>query len=404
MMKTLDLRNTPMIRKVALPLSKSECNRWLVLASLFPGKVKLRRVSDAEDTQRLRDLLRDLKAGFFDCGPAGTVFRFITARLAVEPGIHLVTGSDRLRERPIRPLVDALRSLGAQIEYTEREGYAPLEITGSPLRGGKVMVQNQESSQFVSALMLIAPFLPDGLTIQLFHPGVSAPYIYMTASILEKMGVAVQIQGSVITVSAVSDLKTEVVETEPESDWSAASYFYGTALLSQSAELYLPGLYNPSFQGDALVSDFFAPLGIQTVYTGAGVRIFHHGDVRRLDKPLRFNLSGTPDLAQTLIVAFSAFNQSFEFRGLHTLRLKETDRLHAIKTEMEKVGISLEITDDSCCYRGGDALKEPEVPFATYQDHRMAMSLAMLATKFPVTIENPDVVGKSFPGFWQELA
>ena len=402
-MMTLDLRNTSMTRKVALPLSKSECNRWLVLSSLFPGKVRLTSLSEAEDTRLLINLLNDLKAGVFDCGPAGTVFRFITARLAVEPGVHIVTGSDRLKERPIRPLVDALRSLGAEIEYVEREGYAPLKITGTHLSGGEVSVQNQSSSQFVSALMLIAPFLPKGLIIHMSHLGVSAPYVYMTASVLEKMGIAVRVHGSVITVPSVDAVQIQSVNVQPERDWSAASYFYGLALLSPGSEFYFPGLRKPSFQGDVLVSDFFAPLGIQTVYTGAGVRIFHRGDVQRLEKILQLNLAGTPDLAQTLIVAFAAFNQPFELRGLHTLRLKETDRLQAMKAEMAKVGVVLEISEDSCSYSGGGALHAPQEHFATYDDHRMAMSLAMLATQFPVTIDNPGVVGKSFPGFWQAL-
>jgi len=395
---TMHLHQPKIIRRVELPLSKSECNRWLILNDLFPHALDIKGLSDADDTQILKRLLLQ-KPAVYDCGMAGTVFRFLTARLSLLPGEHIITGSPRLKERPIKPLVDALRRLGAVIDYMEKDGYAPLKITGGGLKNSVVEIDNSDSSQFATALMLIAPALPDGLTLSCRAMGVSAPYIYMTAQQLETMGVNVRIQGNQFHIQPFR-AAAAARSIAPEPDWSNASYGYGLVLMGLSSEIYFPKLRRPSFQGDAVVADYFGQLGVETIYTGGGVRI------RKMMRPsmpdsIRLNLSATPDIAQTLMVASAAVGVPFEFNGLHTLRIKETDRLQAMQTELLKIGVSIDIDDSHARWKGGQVLHPPTSPFSTYNDHRMAMALSMLAARFPIEISDPDVVKKSFPNFFE---
>lgn len=393
----MQLHQPKIVKRVELPLSKSECNRWLILRDLFPDALEIPSLSDANDTQLLASLLAK-KPKIYDCGNAGTVFRFLTARLCILPGSHIVTGSKRLRDRPIKPLVDALLQLGARIRYLEQDGFAPLEITGAPLTANRVNVDNRNSSQFTSALMLIAPAIPNGMHLECRALGVSAPYMYMTAKIVETLGAKISISGSNFHIHPLAK-STAVRTVYPEPDWSNASYGYGLVLLGTQSEVYFPRLKRPSFQGDALVADYFGQLGIDTIYTGGGVRI--RMAERERPQQLRLNLSGTPDLAQTLIVAAAAIGIPFTFHGLHTLRLKETDRLAAMQTELQKVGIHIEVDDDHAHWDGKERMHPPLKPFATYDDHRMAMALSMLAARFPIDIQSPEVVNKSFPNFYR---
>ncbi len=392
------LHQPKIIKRVELPLSKSECNRWLILQDLFPHAFNISNLSDAEDTQILQQLLAE-KPHVYNCGLAGTVFRFLTARLSILPGSHIVTGNERIKERPIEPLVDALRQLGASITYLENDGFAPLKITGKPLERNEVDIDNSHSSQFVTALMLLAPALPHGLTIRCRAMGVSAPYIYMTAQQLETIGVRIKIRGNEFRIYPFTPatLPRTIV---PEPDWSNASYGYGLVLLGNSSEIYFPGLKRPSFQGDAVVADYFGQLGVETIFTGGGIRIRKYQNHQQ-PSALNLNLSGSPDLAQTLMVAAAAVGVPFHFSGLHTLRIKETDRLEAMRAELQKVGINIDITNDAAQWEGGQSMHPPLAPFATYNDHRMAMALSMLAALFPIEITNADVVKKSFPDFFK---
>ena len=392
------LHKPKLIKRVDLPLSKSECNRWLILQDLFPGTINIQSLSTAEDVVILNRLLQE-KPDVYDCGMAGTTLRFLIARLSLLSGEHLVTGHPRLKERPIKGLVDALRHLGADITYTEKEGHTPVRIVGRSLEGGEVHIDNTHSSQFVSALMLIGSALPHGLSIHCKSMGVSAPYIYMTAQVMQTMGVALSIDGSTIRIKPFKKtLASKDIKVEP--DWSAASYGYAMVLLGQDSEVYFPRLKQPSFQGDALVANYFAPLGVETIYTGAGVRIKKSTRCMS-ERSYTLNLSGNPDLAQTLVVACVGVGQTFRFGGLHTLKIKETDRLLALKNELAVVGATLTIGDDFIEWQGDETIHPPTRAFDTYNDHRMAMSLATLATLFPIDINNPEVVEKSFPRFFE---
>ncbi|MCH8545306.1 MAG: 3-phosphoshikimate 1-carboxyvinyltransferase [Cryomorphaceae bacterium] len=389
-----------LIKRVPLPLSKSECNRWLILEDLFPGTINIQALSTADDVVILNRLLQD-KPNTYDCGMAGTTLRFLIARLSLLPGKHLVTGHQRLKERPIKPLIDALVHLGASIEYTEKEGYAPVRIIGRPIEGGEVHIDNTNSSQFVSALMLIGAALPGGLTIHCKSMGVSAPYIYMTAQIIQSMGIKLTINAYTIRIEPF-ERSTSIKDVKVECDWSAASYGYAMVLLAQDSEIYYPGLKQPSFQGDALVANYFAPLGIDTIYTGGGVRI------RKKNRSISehtytLNLSGNPDLAQTLVIACVGMGQAFRFTGLHTLKIKETDRLLALKNELAVIGANLSIGDDFIEWNGNETIHPPTRAFNSYNDHRMAMSLSALSALFPIDINNPEVVDKSFPDFFKVL-
>jgi 3-phosphoshikimate 1-carboxyvinyltransferase len=391
------------IGRYELPLSKSEVNRWLVLQYLFPETLRLTELSTAQDSQYLAQALTTFDdATDIDCGAAGTVYRFLTALAAVRPGTRVLRGTARLMERPISPLVNALRDLGADIEYVGENDCGPLKIRGKALSGGEVFLDNTTSSQFVTALMLIAPTFPEGLKIRHRGLGTSASYIYMTALILEKMGVKVKVNAEAIVVNHFSGRKGPS-EITAEADWSAASYAYGMALLADEVEMYLPGLRLPSFQGDSRLVEYFAHFGIESIYTGGGVRIRKTKASVVLKHPVEWDFSDTPDLAQACIVALAAFGQAFQIKGLHTLPTKETDRLKALQTELVKFGLHLEIDNRSCRFDAKSSLQPHGLPLSTYEDHRMAMALSILSMKTPIRIKDAEVVGKSFPGFWKSF-
>jgi 3-phosphoshikimate 1-carboxyvinyltransferase len=401
MIVNLDKQSPKRIGRYELPLSKSEVNRWLVLQYLFPESLRITELSTAQDSQYLAQALTTFDdATDIDCGAAGTVYRFLTALASVCPGTRVLRGTNRLMERPISPLVNALRDLGADIEYLGEDDCGPLKIRGKALSGGEVFLDNTTSSQFVTALMLIAPTFPEGLKIRHAGLGTSASYIYMTALILEKMGVKVKINAEFIAVEHFSGRKAPL-EITAEADWSAASYAYGMALLADEVEMYLPNLRLPSFQGDSRLVEYFSHFGIESIYTGGGVRIRKAQASVVLKRPVEWDFSDTPDLAQACIVALSAFGQAFHIRGLHTLPIKESDRLKALQIELAKFGLHLEIDDTSCRFDAKTSLQAYSLPLCTYDDHRMAMALSILSMKTPISIDQADVVGKSFPGFWE---
>ena len=331
---------------------------------------------------------------------AGTAMRFLTAYLSQCTGVWTITGSERMRHRPIRLLVDALRSLGACIEYLGEEGFPPLRIEGKPLRGGDLTLSAGVSSQYISALLMIAPYMQEGLSLTLTGTMISKPYIAMTLAMMRHWGVGSRWEGNRIEVAPAA---YKPLAFTVESDWSAASYWYEMVSLTPGAVVELPGLQRESVQGDARVADFYAALGVDTEFAADGVRLRHTGQTTTA--PLLLDLTDQPDLAQTLVVTCALSQRPFRFTGLQSLKIKETDRIAALKCELAKLGYPIVDSDDSALSwdgRRADAAGHPAID--TYDDHRMAMAFAPAAMFFPgLEIRNPEVVSKSYPAFWDHL-
>ena len=394
-----------------LPSSKSLSNRALLLAALSGPASQIHRQSDCDDTQ-VMDRALQLREPVIDIHGAGTAMRFLTAYFAVcREEEHVITGTERMRHRPIAVLVDALRSLGADIDYEAEEGFPPLRIRGRQLHGGRLELPADVSSQYISALLMIAPILTEGLTLCLLGEVMSRPYIDMTLELMKCFGARpAWVDAQTIRVDATG--YSPRVDYTVESDWSAASYWYEMVALTADphSRVRLPWLFRQSLQGDARVQQFFEPLGVKTVFDG------EHGEViltkqpltqAQTQTPLRLDLSGQPDLAQTLVVTCAMLRRPFHFTGLRTLRIKETDRMDALKLELRKFGIDLGIIGDEALYidtyPDGVPVYNGE-PISTYDDHRMAMAFAPTAMVTPgVAIAHPEVVSKSYPHFWDAL-
>lgn len=391
-----------------LPASKSVSNRVLVIHALTGGKTLPSNLSDCDDTDVMVEALKH-HPDEINIKAAGTAMRFMTAYLAVKEGEeHVLTGTERMRHRPIAVLVDALRHLGAQIDYTDKEGFPPLRIKGSTLEGGLLEVAGNISSQFISALLLIGPCLKNGLTLHMTGDVISRPYIDLTLWIMREFGADAE----------WSDYDTIAVKPKPykdrtylaENDWSAASYWYEMMALSKNIddEIKLKGLMDGSKQGDSQVRYIFSLLGVKTTFKtkNAGVpttvTLQHSGHcVPRLE----YNFVNSPDLAQTFVVCCALMNVPFHFTGLSTLKIKETDRIEAMKTEMRKLGYVIRSANDSELIWDGE-LCEPatETGIDTYEDHRMALAFAPAALRFEgLRINNPQVVTKSYPQFWEDI-
>jgi 3-phosphoshikimate 1-carboxyvinyltransferase len=393
----------PLLGAIDLAGSKSIANRALIIRALSGEDFPIQRLANAKDTQLLDALLRS-DAGVLDAGAAGTTFRFLTAYLALQPGEQILTGTERMKQRPIGALVNALRALGARIDYLEQEGYPPLRI-GAPgdLRAANpaISVPASTSSQFISALLMIAPVLPKGLRLTLAGKIVSRSYIDMTLNLMRYFGANCRWRGNTIEVDPQAYIARPFTV---EADWSAASYFYALAAISASCDLRLNGLYENSVQGDAVLADMMRAFGVETTFEGEGVSL------RRLYSapPTRFEYDFLlcPDLAQTLAAVCAAAGVPGYFSGLETLRIKETDRLAALQRELSKVGVSvipLEENGDVRMRVEGKAKVENSPLFHTYEDHRMAMALATLAILGPIDVADPEVVEKSYPDFWSDL-
>lgn len=401
---------------IALDGSKSISNRALIVLALAGAAPEdwLTNLSTSKDTVTLRRLLAQT-GGAYDAGDAGTTFRFLTAFLAIKPGVQVLTGSARMRERPIGGLVDALRSIGAEIDYLEKEGYPPLKI-GEMKKTGRasVRIHAGTSSQFLSALLLIGPYLPAGL--QLIPEGklVSRPYLDMTLRLMRYFGARADWQNDAIVVEPGRYTPRPLAV---EADWSAASYWYAMAAFADDVDLRLHSLSADSWQGDSVVAEMMQQFGIQTIATNfPKIETFGKLDAIQLKKsgvpPVELfeqDFSDCPDIAQTLAVVCAGLGVKGRFSGLETLFIKETDRVMALKTELAKVGVSF--AEEQRQYSSGKTFFTVEgrahwsgTPrFATYGDHRMAMSFAPLAFFGPVEIENPKVVDKSYPAFWEHL-
>ena len=400
--------------EVILPASKSISNRALIIHALASGgRVRkeqlgtvLRNISDCDDTFVMVRALTEMP-DTIDIMAAGTAMRFLTAYLSVTPGTHIITGTERMRHRPIGILVDALRQLGAQVEYAGEEGFPPLRITGDRHKGGRLELPGNVSSQYISALLMIGPVMGEGLTLTLTGNVVSRPYIEMTLSIMRDFGAKAE---------WTSDHELKVMpggyQTIPyliENDWSASSYWYQMMALTEdkAPSIVLPALFAKSLQGDSAISKIFRPLGIETTFEkdAEGVERVRLSRSGTPCSSMDYDFVNQPDLAQTLVVTCAMLGIPFRFTGLQSLKIKETDRICALRTELRKLGYDIQEQDDSILYWNGERCEAQEdQAIDTYEDHRMAMAFAPCTMKLGrLCINNPEVVSKSYPAFWEDL-
>jgi 3-phosphoshikimate 1-carboxyvinyltransferase len=421
---------------ITLPASKSISNRLLIIRALSPRPFQINNLSDSDDTRVLENALKSDK-NVIDIGHAGTSMRFLTGYYAITPGERILTGSERMKKRPVGDLVDALRSLGAEIQYAEKEGFPPLRIRGKKIVGGKISVKSIVSSQFISALLMIAPVLKKGLEIKLTGKAVSLSYIELTLRLMQMFGIKCTWEGASITIRNQDYVPSDITV---EADWSAASYWYEMAELAEKTKIVIRGLTQSGLQGDSVLPMLFDGLGVKTEFLEDGVRL--------TDKPKKifrfdYNFINQPDLVQAFAVLCALKNIPFRFEGTQTLSVKETDRVEALKKELSKFGIKLESSSDGSWieFSGvttgiktigestrvtigaktapdsslattkakagvkSSTIKTSPIKINTYDDHRMAMAFAPAAIPgHKIDIENPEVVSKSYPCFWKDLA
>ncbi|MGV1012738.1 MAG: 3-phosphoshikimate 1-carboxyvinyltransferase [Flavobacterium sp.] len=433
----MDLRLQQVIIKtqqatISITGSKSETNRLLLLQALYPNLV-LENTSNSDDSEVMVQALHPIPNTQYpipiNIHHAGTAMRFLTAYFAIQEGSEvIITGSSRMKERPIKILVEALKQLGAEITYTENEGYPPIKITGKKLTQSKVSLAANVSSQYISALLLIAPKLDNGLELTLEGAITSRPYIQMTLALLNEIGVTTSFENNTITVNPTPNPQPPTPITI-ESDWSSASYYYSIVALSEiGTQITLSSYKQNSLQGDAALVEIYKDFGVETVFnSNNSIRIKKVSNCQL--STINYQLNNSPDIAQTIAVTCFGFGIGCQLTGLHTLKIKETDRLEALKIELTKLGASISVTNDSLtikssaihspplegCPKGGVVFPSKEealsklptsssIPtIATYQDHRMAMAFAPLALKTSLVIEEAEVVSKSYPTFWEDL-
>lgn len=384
--------------RITLPRSKSISNRLLLLGALAGSHELPDGLSDSDDTKAMIDALQGDLA-HVDVGAAGTAMRFLTAYLATRPGQHTITGSERMRQRPIGPLVQALRQLGAAIDYLGQDGCPPLRIDGGNIAGGQVSIEANVSSQYISALMMIGPTLRGGLHLTLVGELSSLPYINMTARLMEQWGAKLTVTANTI---AVQEGPLRPTATTVESDWSAAAYWYALCALAPGSRVELPGLRKKSLQGDQAIYQILQPLGVNTDFTPDGAVVTSTGNLaERID----INLANQPDLAQTIAVCCCLAEVQYDLEGLHSLPLKETNRLQAVVNELATLGFHVETNGrDNLVYNGVHCVPRPD-DIRTYDDHRMALAFAAAAWRRKgLRIQHPEVVAKSYPTFWRDLA
>jgi len=383
---------------IQLPASKSISNRALILNALSLAPFDIDNLSDCDDTNVMIEAFRS-GSNLIDVKAAGTSMRFLTAFLARTPGEWVITGTERMKERPINILVDALTSLGARIKYQGKVGYPPLQIKGTALNGGDIYLAGDVSSQFISALLMIAPTMNEGLTIHLEGNVISVPYIKLTLEMMSQFGVKTHWEGNRIRIHPEEYKPTHYTV---ESDWSAASYWYEMAALAEDPRIELKGLFKNSMQGDSKVAELFTDLGIATEYTSDSVILTK---TNRKTKKMFHNFVNEPDLAQTFVVTCCMLGIPFMFTGLQSLKIKETDRIEALKAEMKKLGYIVYDSENSILEWDGERCQPDDKPIIkTYEDHRMAMAFAPVAMKLDsINIDTPMVVTKSYPRFWDDL-
>lgn len=394
------LANKKIIKKITISGSKSESNRLLILQKLFP-EISIENLSDSDDSVHMQHALSTQKE-LVDIGHAGTAMRFLTSYFATNPDREIVlTGSERMQNRPIKILVDALQDLGAKITYKDKIGFPPIRISGTKITKESVKINGNVSSQYISSLLLIAPKLENGLKIELLGEITSIPYIKMTLSLLHQLGIETTFKGNIIQVFPKKTIQKQTIVVE--SDWSSASYFYSIVALSEiGSAITLSAYKKESLQGDSCLATIYEHFGVQTIFSENAITL---KKVQKSNKEsLKIDLKNAPDIAQTIAVTCFAEGIACELSGLHTLKIKETDRLEALKAELFKFGAAINVTDNSLTLvADSPPLGGLGEAIATYNDHRMAMAFAPLAMKVPIKILNAEVVTKSYQKFWEDL-
>lgn len=398
--KHLLIKTNELNLQINLPASKSISNRALILNALAYSPYNIENLSDCDDTSVTIKAL-DSNDSTFDIGAAGTAMRFLTAFLSKTVGEWIITGSERMKNRPIKLLVDALNSLGARIEYVEKDGFPPLKIYGSALMGGEITLNGGVSSQYISALMMIAPYMQNGLKIKLEGNVISVPYIQMTRSMMKEYGVSSDFDGRVIDIQPAT---YKAIHYNVESDWSAASYWYEVLSIAQNGQIFLKGLHENSSQGDSKVALLFEKLGVDTHFQKEGVLITSADPTCT---HFEYDFVNEPDLAQTFAVTCCMKNITFHFKGVQSLKIKETDRIAALKNELAKLDFLLEEPAEGELMWDGKKKETSHqdniISIGTYEDHRMAMAFAPVGLIRSVLIEEPQVVSKSYPTFWEDI-
>ena len=383
--------------KLNITGSKSETNRLLLLQAFIPG-FKIKNKSNSEDSKLMSAALRS-KDEIINVNHAGTAMRFLTAYFSQIDGREvLITGSKRMQERPIKILVDALNSIGADIRYDKKNGYPPLRIKGKKLEGGLITLPANISSQFISALIMLGPFVEKGIELKLTGEITSKPYIKMTLFLLKRFGIQTKFEGQTIKVEFNNSPKK--IDQIVESDWSSASYIFSIVALSKESEILLKTFKPKSLQGDSVILKIYKKLCVSSFFNGIGLLLKRENC--KLPKKIYCDLSNSPDIAQTITVTCFGLGIECELVGLHTLKLKETDRLFALYTELKKLGANIMVTKNSL-YLSSNRSFINNCSISTYDDHRMAMSFAPLSLKVPLSIQDPSVVSKSYPDFWNDL-
>ena len=383
--------------KIKITGSKSETNRLLFLQSLFPN-FKIQNKSNSDDSSIMQAALKST-SDFIDINHAGTAMRFLTSYFSQLEGREVIlTGSKRMQQRPIKILVDALKSLGASIEYEKKQGYPPLKIKGKKLDGGSISLPADVSSQYISSLIMLGPILKAGIELNLKGTITSMPYINMTLDLLNRLGIKTEFKGHRIVVKNTSKSKNTIQVVE--SDWSSASYFFSIVALSDKAKIYLSNYKSNSLQGDSILRIIYKQLGVNSYFEGNNL-ILEKENISS-PKSIKWDLSNAPDIAQTIAVSCYGLGVACELEGLHTLKIKETDRLVALDTELSKLGAKISVTNKSL-HLASDQDFQKGITISTYNDHRMAMAFAPLALKIPLSVKKAEVVSKSYPSFWEDL-
>ncbi len=383
--------------------SKSETNRLLLLQALFTN-ITLENTSNSDDSEVMSKALANSQLTIdnlqlIDIHHAGTAMRFLTAYFAVSEGSEVIlTGSQRMQERPIKVLVEALEQLGAKITYEKEVGYPPIRIIGQKITSSRVSIPANVSSQYISALLLVAPKLQNGIEITLVGEITSVPYIKMTLALLNDLDIKTSFEGNVITVYPKQEVASTVITVE--SDWSSASYFFSIVALSKNSTISLSSYKETSLQGDSALVEIYKQMGVDTHFEENKMTLVKQSDFK--PENLNLDLNNTPDIAQTIVVTCLGLGIGCHLTGLHTLKIKETDRLEALRIELTKLGANISVTNDSLTLVASETINH-NIKIATYNDHRMAMAFAPLALKVPIVIENAEVVSKSYPDFWEDM-
>lgn len=390
--------------KVTITGSKSETNRLLLLQSLYPNLI-VENISNSDDSEVMQKALNELsvraESRTVNIHHAGTAMRFLTAFFAIQEGKeNVLTGSSRMKERPIKILVEALQQLGAEISYVENEGFPPLKIKGKKIKKNKVSLPANVSSQYISALLLIASKLENGLELTLEGNITSVPYIKMTLALLNEIGIETSFENNTIKVCEKPKVASQKLIVE--SDWSSASYWYSILAMSEiETQITLSSYKKNSLQGDSVLAEIYKDFGVETIFNDDNSITISKVNPHNISH-INYNLKDSPDIAQTIAVTCFGLGVKCDLDGLHTLKIKETDRLEALKNELTKLGAEISVTKESLHLKASNQINE-KIKIKTYQDHRMAMAFAPLSLKTSIIIEEAEVVSKSYPSFWEDL-